>query len=443
MVWLIVTISGIVVMAAVMLGYRAKVLTERQLDNALKMTAIARSDSLALGMSQHNAGGSDYFTLVDRNGDPVIFSDNLTAPIPLDKALLERSIEGDTVYDSVRLGDVGQLRVIYLPVLKGAVSGDVLLVGVPADIFGDETRGFIGSALITAFAVLVLSAVSAFIFAKRTADPIKEMTSAAQRITAENLTEKLPDAAEDDDIRRLVNVLNEMLSRLESAFVAQRRFSSRVAHELRTPLTILKGETQVMLNRRRTVDDYEAHLVSILEEVAKMERTIDDLLLFARYESGESDIPFRPINLGPIIADVAKDLRSIAASRRIDFKTKIDDDAVVLGEEQALHRLVCKLVENALYYTPEGGRVVVRSFDGDGAAVLSVEDNGVGIDPDDLPHIFERFFRSERSRHMHSKGTGIGLALVDVIVQLHKAEISVQSHPGKGTTFKVRFPVGR
>jgi two-component system OmpR family sensor kinase len=440
MVWFVLTISGLFVLAVVALWYRAEVLAERQLDNALTMTARAISGSLVKGTHQITTGGSYYFTLVDRNGQAVIFSDNLSAPLQLDKALLERSIKGETVYGSLHLNDVDQIRVVYLPVSSGVAAGDVLVVGVPENVFGDETRGFVSSALIIVVALLILSAVSAFVFAKRTADPIKEMTSAAQRITAQNLNEKLPKAADDDEVGGLVNVLNDMLSRLDSAFMAQRRFSSRVAHELRTPLTILKGETQVTLNRRRSLDEYEAQLLSVLEEVAKMERTIDDLLLFARYESGESEMPFRPVRLDSVVANAAKDLRPLAERRHIEFKIEADENAFVLGDEKALSRLVCKLVENALNYTPENGRIDVTAIASSGQTVLIVKDNGVGIAEEDLQHIFERFFRSKNSRNMHPAGTGIGLSLVEVIAGFHDASINVDSQPGIGSQFTVTFP---
>ena len=161
---------------------------------------------------------------------------------------------------------------------------------------------------------------------------------------------------------------------------------------------------------------------------------------FSRYESGETKIPFRPVRLDSVVADTAKDLRPLAEGRRMNFETETSEDAVVLGDEQALSRLVGKLIENALQYTPKGGRVEVTATTNLGQTILSVKDTGIGIAAEDVSHIFERFFRSEKSRNMYPKGTGIGLAIVDVIARLHKAEINVDSRPNAGTEFTVTFP---
>jgi heavy metal sensor kinase len=441
MVWFVLTVGGLFALAVVALAYHAERLADMELDKALTAIAASTSDPLASSNAQPAAAGPTYFaTLIDRDGRAVDFTDNLSAPLPIDRSQFELSRAGRTVFDSVNVNGVGPMRVVYFPRAQRSDAGAVLLVGVPADIFRDERRGFYWAIFISGVVLVVLSVASAYYFANYAVRPIESLTSAAQRITARNLTEKLPDPAVDDEIGRLVNVFNEMLSRLDAAFMAQRRFSSRVAHELRTPLTILKGETQVTLNRHRSTENYEAQLVSILEEVAKMERTIDDLLLFARYETGETAMPFRPVHLEPIVADAVKDLRPLADSRRINFEIEVSEDAVVFGDEQALSRLVCKLIENALHYTPRGGRVRVRAVSELDRTVLSVKDTGVGIAAGDLPHVFERFFRSERSQNLHPKGTGLGLAFVDVIARLHRAEIKVDSRPNEGTEFTVTLP---
>lgn len=270
--------------------------------------------------------------------------------------------------------------------------------------------------------------------------PFERLAAFARRHAGRSGPERA--LADDDESGRssLESAFEGRPSNIESAYLAQHRFASRVAHELRTPLTILKGETQVTLNRPRTTEEYEAQLRSTLEEVAKMERTIDDLLLFARYESGETEMPFRPVHFDSVLADAAKDLRPLADARRIDLEIQTTDDAIVLGDGQALSRLVCKLLENALHYTPEGGNVYACALTHFGQTVLSVKDNGVGIPNEEIPHIFERFFRSGRSRSMHPEGTGIGLSFVSVIARLHNAEVKVESNPNFGTEFSVIFP---
>ena len=269
--------------------------------------------------------------------------------------------------------------------------------------------------------------------------PIERLMAHALYRTELDLVDRSSTTDDSNETGPLINSLDGRPSNIESAYLAQRRFASRVAHELRTPLTILKGETQVTLARQRTTTEYEAQLRSTLEEVAKMERTIDDLLLFARYESGEAEMPFRQLRLDTVVANVAKDLRPLSENRRIKFEIDTGYDVVVLGDDQALSRLVCKLMENALQYTPAGGQVTVSAFDDHDQTVLRVKDTGVGIPSEEIPQIFEWFYRSERSRNMHPNGTGIGLSFVSVIARLHNANIKVTSLLGQGTEFIVTF----
>lgn len=439
MIWFVLTVGGLTMLAGITLAYRGEGVTERELDKTLTMIATVGSRSTSAGKGRPTtAGAAHYFSLEDRQRHALRFSDNLPRPLPIDSVLLERSPKGEMVYRSVDLEDVGPLRVVYLPRPDRSDSGAVLPVGIAADIFRNRVLRF--DSVILIFGLLLAALSGAGGVAKDTLGPIEPVTTAAQQTTARDLTEKLPVSADGDEIGGVVNVFIELLSRLESAYIAQRQFSSRVAHELRTPLTIMKGETQVTLNRKRSTEEYEAQLLSILEEVGKMERTIDGLLMFARYESEETEIPLRPVRLDSVVAEIAKDLRPLAEGRRMNFETDTSEDAVVLGDEQALSRLVCKLIENALQYTPKGGCVEVTATTNLGQTILSVKDTGIGIASKDVSHIFERFFRSEKSRNMNPKGTGIGLAIVDVIARLHRAEINVDSRPNAGTEFTITFP---
>jgi signal transduction histidine kinase len=229
-----------------------------------------------------------------------------------------------------------------------------------------------------------------------------------------------------------------MLERLDAAFDAQRRFTSRAAHELRTPLTILKGEAQVALGRQRSVGEYEELLRSSLEEIDKLVQIIDDLLLLARYEGGELEVPHERVALGEIVRGVADRLRPFASRKEIELIVEAEELSVD-GDAHALERLACKLIENALFYTPRGGRVSARLIGRDGHADLIVEDNGVGIAPEDLSHIFDRFYRSSTAREMRPEGSGIGLSMAAIIARLHGTTINVTSEKGAGTRFVVSF----
>jgi signal transduction histidine kinase len=262
--------------------------------------------------------------------------------------------------------------------------------------------------------------------------------SAAEAVNAHTLKSRLPELDTHDALGRLVRVFNQMLARLDAAFEGQRRFTSRAAHELRTPLTILKGEAQVALGRRRTIGEYESLLRSSLEEIDKLVEIIDDLLLLARYEGGEADIPREAVALHRIVRSVAEQLRPIARHKEIELSVEAEE-CYVEGKARALERMVCKLMENAVFYTPRGGRVRACLARADGQTTLSVEDTGIGIAPEELAHIFDRFFRAPAAREMRPEGSEIGLAMVSTIARLHGATIDMSSRKGSGSRFTVNF----
>jgi heavy metal sensor kinase len=305
---------------------------------------------------------------------------------------------------------------------------------------GEHTGNFYVLAVAALVAFVKMTIISSTLLARRAVRPLEKITAAAESINAFNLRERLPEPGTRDQIGRLAAVFNRMLARLEASFEAQRRFTDRAAHELRTPLTILKGETQVALSRRRTAEEYEGILRSNLEEIEKMVLTIDNLLMLARYEGGEADLPCQPARLDTIAANVADDLRPLASEKGVALRVDVAEPLLVHGDPLALERLVFNLVENAIYYTPRGGKVTVRVVREGGRIDLAVEDTGIGIALEEIPQLYNRFFRSQAARRMRPEGSGIGLPVVAAIARLHGADIDVASGPGAGTRFVVSFP---
>jgi len=382
-----------------------------------------------------------YVTVIDDERRVADVSSNLDSPLPADAALLEQSFAGQVVYQTAEAGGAGRLRVVYVPVHGPSVPRPfVVMVGLPLSLMGEHTDGFYLLALASVVVLVKVAVLGSTFLARRAVGPLEEITAAAESINASNLKERLPEPGTRDQIGRLAAVFNRMLSRLEGSFEAQRRFTDRAAHELRTPLTILKGETQVTLARRRTAEEYEAILRSNLEEIEKMVLMIDSLLLLARYEGGEVDLPCQRVQLDTVAANVADDLQPLASQRGVALRTDADAPLVVRGEPVALERLVYNLVENAIYYTPRGGAVTVRVSAGGGRTDLSVEDTGIGIAPEDVPHLYNKFFRSQAARRMRPEGSGIGLPVVAAIARLHGAAVEVTSGHGSGTKFVVGFP---
>jgi signal transduction histidine kinase len=218
-----------------------------------------------------------------------------------------------------------------------------------------------------------------------------------------------------------------------------RRFSADAAHELRTPLTILKGEIEVALRSSEAPVEIRRTLVSCLEEVDRLNSLMEDLLLMARMEGKALSAAPRPVNLAEILKDAAPALSELAARAGNVCTVAAAPPQWIEGYDSLLFRLVFNLAENAIKYTPSGGRIEVTLEQQDGSAVLQVKDNGPGIPPDAQEHIFDRFYRGDPARE--GSGTGLGLALVYAIVELHRGQIHLSSDVGKGSCFRVTLPL--
>jgi signal transduction histidine kinase len=260
-------------------------------------------------------------------------------------------------------------------------------------------------------------------------------------------TEKQPLAripAEDlpPDARTIAESLNRRLDALASSEKEQQQFIADVSHELRTPLTVLRGSLEVALEEDRSAEEYREAIGNALLEVRHLTRISQNLLFLTRGESGRVTLSFANLDLGRFASDTVRDLAPAAADRQMELDVSTPPVPVyVFADSGRMQQVLHNLVENALQYTESGGRIQVRVAAAPGEALLSVSDTGVGIPADDLPYVFERFFRSKRSRRANPGGSGLGLSIVRWIVEAHKGRVTAESTPGRGSTFTVRLPV--
>ena len=265
-----------------------------------------------------------------------------------------------------------------------------------------------------------------------------------ERLTETETQPLLRIPAEDlaGDARTIAESLNRRLDALAASEKEQQQFIADVSHELRTPLTVLRGSLEVALEEERPADEYREAIGSALLEVRHLTRISQNLLFLTRGESGRVTLSFANLDLGRFATDTARDLAPAAADRQLQIDVSAPLARVyVFADGGRLQQVLHNLIENALQYTEPGGRIHVRVASAPGEALLSVSDTGVGISEDDLPYVFERFFRSKRSRRANPGGSGLGLSIVRWIVEAHKGRITAESAPGKGSTFTVRLPV--
>jgi heavy metal sensor kinase len=289
--------------------------------------------------------------------------------------------------------------------------------------------------------MLLVASGGGLFLAGRSLAPVDRMTRAAQAIEATDLHERLPEPPGHDEIGRLARTLNALIARLEAAFARQRQFTADASHELRTPLTIMRGELDVTLRRERDASAYRETLVTVHDEVTRLQELVADLLLLARNDE-PSPPPTTRVDLAAVAALVATHLQPLAEARDLSL-TLAAHPAVVHGVAGDLERLLRNLVENAIRYTPARGAITLTVEHHGTSALMIVEDTGPGIDPAALPRLFDRFARADSGRNRAAGGAGLGLAIAQAIAHRHGGAITVASTVGRGSVFTVTLPLAR
>jgi heavy metal sensor kinase len=288
--------------------------------------------------------------------------------------------------------------------------------------------------------LLLLSFAGGYFMVNKTLRPVKTVVSSAKKITAEDLSHRIPAVDSRDEIGELVDTFNDMIARLDRSFHRMKQFSNDVSHEFKTPLAIMKSEIHVILRKKRKTPEYIKTLTSILEEVNSLQKIIDHLLLLSETDEKSSDIPFSSVSVDKIVLEVFEDIQGIAVKKNLRFVLKKIQEVELQGVETLLRMAFYNLFENAVKYTGDGGEVEILLENKPGFAQFSIKDSGIGIPADELPFIFDRFYRVDKSRSKRMGSAGLGLSIVDRIIRLHNGKIKAASTPGKGSTFVIVFP---
>jgi signal transduction histidine kinase len=243
-----------------------------------------------------------------------------------------------------------------------------------------------------------------------------------------------------DELDELAVTFNEAFARLDDAVSEMKQLMASMAHELRTPLAALRGEAEIALLHGKTTEEFRRVLSSQLEEFDKLSRLIGQLLTVTKAESGLLQLERQPVDMEALLKDLADTLGVLAAAKGVSLSFTYGENLMAMGDAQWLKHAVLNIIDNAIKYTLEGGSVEVRADGTDGVVVLEVEDTGIGISADAIPHIFERFYRADSSRAKDIEGVGLGLNLAKWIVDHHGGEIHVESIPGRGSLFRLQLP---
>lgn len=313
-------------------------------------------------------------------------------------------------------------------------------IGIPTNDVDETLDLFQSYLLMLAPALFLVAAGGGYWLSRRALAPVDSLVRTAREISGANLDNRLPKLETGDELQRLSDTLNEMLDRIETAFLRITQFTADASHELRTPVSLIRTEAELALRRSRNEMEYKESLRHILLEAERTTSLIEQLLAVARADSGRETLHMQPLNLAETLSGVVDDWRQVATVRGLEFSADIVEDARVLGDETALRRLAEILLDNAFKYTPSPGSVCLSFKKRGERAVLVVQDSGVGIAPGEQEKIFERFYRVDKARSREQGGAGLGLAIARWIVTQHRGSIAVESQPGRGAAFRVELP---
>jgi len=431
--------------AALVYGMLARALYQR-LDQSLRTEFLElSSDPLLAGAPKERLR---YWVteLHDTEGMLCVVYDSRGKVVQRPKGLSARRVPpapvvalGETRLEDAMVAGVGQQRVLCSRIRVGDAELTIRLMAPVGEVEGLLHQLVVVFCIAGPVALVFAGAVSYWL-ARKALTPMEELHTLTEQITAEHLDRRLPVANAHDELGRLARTINAMIGRLERSFLEIRRFTADASHELRTPLTAIRTEAEVALARPLTVEGHQHLLGSILEECERLTRLADQLLTLSREDAGAAAPAFEPVDLAALLDHVVETMRPLAEARRLRLGYEGNGTLPVLGDHARLRQVFYNLLDNAIKFTPEGGAVDVQVRRQEGNAAVTVRDTGIGIPAENLPHVFERFYRVDKARSRFAGGTGLGLSIARSIVAAHGGSVEVASLPGQGATFTVSLP---
>jgi heavy metal sensor kinase len=349
--------------------------------------------------------------------------------------------EGNEMLEEVRPpGRRRTFRMLHFPVYKGGRLTYVIQVATHTRFVRKSLSHFKGNLLAAFPIILVLGSLGGWVLARRSLAPVGYIASKARSITSNNLDQRLATRGTDDEMDHLIRTINEMIGRLESSFKRISEFTADASHELKTPICALRGEAEVLLSKKRPIEEYQEGLARFIERFDQLNRMINDLILLSKFDSSQVDLNMAPLRLDLLVQDVGNLFKIMAEQKGIDLRVGRGQEVAILGDKVRLQQLFTNLIDNAIKYTSEGYiRITVEKDEEN--AVVQLADTGIGIPREEQEKVFKRFYRVDKSRSKESGGVGLGLSIAEWIVHAHHGRIGVESEIGKGSTFTVYLPL--
>ncbi len=453
--YVVVLGSTLIIFSTLLYFFLSKRLYE-SIDNSLKVSASVVSKTALYKQGRPSLPGLEYFfeqflgyenmnkffRIYDESGNVGSLSKNIDASkFPLTQKAYANAVAGEVTLETINVDETYLIRVITMPVMKNGVLVNLVQVGTSLEnlrVTLKNLRFFLWTAVP---AVILLTTLVGRFLAGKALKPVSKITETARTIAGgQDLSMRIPVAQGKDEIGLLAETFNGMMDRLEHSFALMRQFSSDASHELRTPLTVLKGQSELTLTKSSNLDEFQQTLSSNLEEINYMSKILEDLFILSKSDEGEIKLDFDRVNLANLIEEVAKHAEILASEKEVSIRVAYLEPIEITGDAHRLRQMIWNLLHNGIKYTPTGGEVKISLHDSGNEAYFMVQDNGIGIPQEDLPLIFNRFYRVDKSRSRQARGSGLGLSICKFIVESHKGSIEVQSELGKGSRFKVLLP---
>jgi heavy metal sensor kinase len=375
--------------------------------------------------------GDEYYQIINRRGEVRISSLSSNFLWPVNRDLLTRTLKGGPQFDTVSYRGENY-RVLYMSLNED----NILSIGESLKDVEEEVAALSRLSLYFFPFILAITSVVSWFLAGRALSPMVQIKSLAEQIRHGRLDRRIEVGVKGKEVEDLVKIFNEMLDGIQNSMDAQKRFTSDVSHEVRSPLTSLRGSIEVALRKKRTTEEYEELLRNNLSDIIRLSRITDDLLFLAKADNNILELRKHSFDVNQLLKHIIERLRYEGLS----IVEKYEEGLEVYGDSSILEQAFTNLINNAIKYTPRGGTVTIRTEREENSAKVTISDSGIGIPEDEIPHIFERFYRVDKERSRKMGGTGLGLAITQWIVNAHDGHILVKSKIGSGSDFIVILP---
>ena len=379
--------------------------------------------------------------IFDAHGNPIASSRNIPTE-HLNSRIFYDVKKGADHFENAYL-DVNEkpslFRIFTTPVMENKRLSYIVQVASPLAQLHAVLRNLSFSLLFLLPLTVILTGLSGVFLVQLTLRPVDQMIETIHQITAENLKLRLKIPGTKDEIESLAKTFNQMIARLDEAFTTQRQFMEDISHELKTPLSVLKGELEVTLKKIRSPQEYETALHSSLEEVNRLAGIVENLLTLARFDAKTTTLHAQPLDLNLLIKDAVEAIQVLAIQKNITLQLNSAHTVDILADKNQLKRLVLNILDNAIKYTPPGGKISIDLRQQKDSVDIDITDTGIGIPESELPHIFDRFYRVDKSRS--SIGFGLGLSIAQSIAMAHGGKIYARANVPQGTIFTISLPI--